>query len=149
MCLQRQQNPYHPFHNFGQYQLAKALAMPEKSTASHIEQVAVNGVSFLREDVAFVSVAHFHNCLDEISGQMAPWQSNIIMDQTVQLKANARYWYRDSLAVLQEILDNPKIAKKCVWSPVKQFNHDNQRVYTDMHTSDWWWEVQVAPYRAY
>ena len=56
---------------------------------------------------------------------------------------NFRVWMRDPLGVLQEILDNPLIKDKVVWAPRKIYDSNNQRVYTDLYTSDWWWETQV------
>ena len=53
-----------------------------------------------------------------------------------------KFYARDSLAVLQEILENPALADKCVWEPERVTNGDGERVYTDMHDSEFWWNTQ-------
>jgi len=56
---------------------------------------------------------------------------------------NMHFWARDSLAVLQEILETPALADKCLWNPRRVTNADGERVYTDIGDSDWWWDMQV------
>jgi len=46
------------------------------------------------------------------------------------------YWKRDTLAVLQEILDNSNLADKCVWAPSQRFSSSGERVYMDMDTCE-------------
>ena len=29
-----------------------------------------------------------------------------------------------------------------MYGPIRQYNDKNKRVYTEMHTRDWWWETQ-------
>ena len=110
-----------------------------------IYNIAVLGQNrFLSENAGCQSVAQFHSCLDEMASVMTPWQSILIKgDDNLPKQEPVRYWLRDSLAVLQEILENPELVDHCVWGPVRQRNSEGERVYTDMHTGDWWWKVQV------
>ena len=125
--------------------LARTLIKPRLQPASHIEAVAVQGAhSFLKDDVGFSSLREFYSRFEELSQLQVPWQSTSIKDD-IELKKDIEYFHRDSLAMLQEILDNPDIASSCVWAPLRQFNGDGQRVYTDMNTADWWWNNQVFP----
>ena len=112
-----------------------------------IRNIAVLGRDrFLSENAGFQSVGHFHSCLDEMASVMVPWQSILIKsDHNICEQEPVRYWLRDSLAVLQEILEIPELADHCVWGPIKQRNSEGERVYTDMHSGDWWWKVQVSP----
>ena len=54
-----------------------------------------------------------------------------------------KYYKRDTLAVLAEILSTPILKDKCVWAPVKMYDTSGNRVYTDIHTGDWMWKQQV------
>ena len=145
MLAQWQHLPYYPFTNVRQNQLAQSLTTPRLEANQTIHNIAVLGQDrFLSENAGFQSVAQFHSCLDEMASVMTPWQSILIKgDDNLPEQEPVRYWLRDSLAVLQEILENPELIDHCVWGPVRQRNSEGERVYTDMHTGDWWWKVQV------
>jgi hypothetical protein len=59
-------------------------------------------------------------------------------------KYKCKAWMRNPLAVLQEILENPTLKDKVVWAPQKAYDATGNRVFTDLHTSEWWWEIQVS-----
>lgn len=94
-------------------------------------------------DTLFDSHNHFYSCLDIIADCQAPWELTRVVSRTNSSRTPLKYWKRDSLVVLQEILENPRIKEKCVWAPTKEYNADGERIYTDMHTTEWWWNVQV------
>jgi hypothetical protein len=60
------------------------------------------------------------------------------------LPATTKYWFRNSLGVLREILPNPRVAKHCKWAPERLETIDGKRVYGDVYTADWWWKKQVC-----
>lgn len=70
------------------------------------------------------------------------WQEADIRGRTEDYHCKA--YKRNPLAVLQEILENSAIKDKMVWAPRKTFDHAGKRVYTDLHTSEWWWRMQVC-----
>src|SRR6266513_2169110 len=46
------------------------------------------------------------------------WDRSLIKgDDNLPEQEPVRYWLRDSLAVLQEILENPELVDHCVWGP--------------------------------
>ena len=90
----------------------------------------------------FSTTQQFFDCLDTITETQAQWEKVTIVDPEGK-KAPVVYYMRDPLAVLQEILSNSDVKDKCVWAPVKLYGEGGERVFTDMHTADWWWEKQV------
>jgi len=32
-----------------------------------------------------------------------------------------------------------------VYAPRPEYDQSGQRIYAEMHTADWWWDVQVLP----
>jgi hypothetical protein len=141
----RRTNIYYPYDSHAQYCLAKSLSTPRLPSATVINAVAVEGAdTFIREGVSFSSVKQFYNRLDSLMLCQSRWESTSIVDTANPSNPEIQYWSRDSLAVLQEILENRELADKCVWAPVKQYNSEGERVYTDMHTADWWWDLQVG-----
>jgi len=149
MNERRQQNKFWPLGTPRNYTLAKALTMPRLQANEVIYNVAVQGASlgpdysFLLPTAAFTSVKDFHSSIDELRSVIAPWQQFKIEDPDDPSKDTVQYWKRDTLAVLQEILENTEIANHCKWAPVRSFNAENERVYTDLFDSNWWWKVQV------
>ena len=136
--------PFAPFQSEGQYLTAKDLSTPRLSSRANIFKWGLKRPgSRLPEDSLFESHREFYSCLDIIADCQSTWESVDIMDSSSPPKIFTKYWKRDSLAVLQEILENPAIKDKCVWEPQKNYNSEGERVYTDMHTGDWWWDIQV------
>jgi hypothetical protein len=53
------------------------------------------------------------------------------------------FWYRNISKVIKHFFRQPAYRELLIYKPVKDFNHDGQRVYSDLHTAKWWWEQQV------
>jgi hypothetical protein len=149
LSSQRKENPFYPFKSFDQYKLAKDMTTPETLPRERIQRIAVEAGrgSYLHEDTGFKSVTDLKEHVDEVMRCQSLWQMEYPWGKTPRAHepwaANVHYWRRDSLAVLQEILENPRLADKCVWGPQKVTNAEGDRVYTDLHDTDMWWEMQV------
>jgi len=152
MRQDRQKNLWHPYVSLEQYQLVRDHARPKIQPEKQIQSVCVNSKhTYLKDsDAPFASVKQFMSCLDKISDCQSNWQEVQINreEQTANMSwdSTIRYWKRDTVAVLQEIFENPLLDGKCVWGPIKDHNSVADRVYTDLHTGDWWWKQQVAPF---
>jgi len=55
------------------------------------------------------------------------------------------FWYRDIIECAKWLLRQPAYAEHLSYTPQQRFEFDEQgrRVYSKMHTADWWWERQV------
>jgi len=55
------------------------------------------------------------------------------------------YWSRDIIKSMRWLMRQPAYAKHLIYTPQHCFNSDTppKRLYTEMHTADWWWETQV------
>ena len=54
------------------------------------------------------------------------------------------HFYRDPVKCVEYLLRQPAFASKMVWGPIKEFSNNGKRLYSEMHTGDWWWEEQVS-----
>jgi len=146
MSQGRKLNPYYPFDSELQYLMAKDLSTPTLHPQNDIERVAVHG-KYVKDEARFDSYRHFIEKFDEMLRCQSLWQSYTFADATnsTPWSTGMRYWCRDTLAVLQEMLENPALADKCVWQPEKNIDGNGDRIYTDLHDSDWWWKMQVLP----
>ena len=50
--------------------------------------------------------------------------------------------YRNVIKSIKFLLRHPPFASDLVYGPTRQYNNKNKRVYTKMHTGDWWWKTQ-------
>lgn len=51
--------------------------------------------------------------------------------------------YRNIITVLRFLLGHRAFREDMVFEPVRQYNSDDKRIYSEMHTGDWWWETQA------
>ncbi|KAI9640247.1 hypothetical protein NHQ30_011297 [Ciborinia camelliae] len=50
--------------------------------------------------------------------------------------------HRDITNCLRFLIGHRPFAKHLSWAPVRQFNYTNRRMYSEMNTGTWWWEMQ-------
>jgi hypothetical protein len=54
-------------------------------------------------------------------------------------------YFRDILACIRSIYSDPELAQDLVVAPEHHYaDHERtDRIYSEIHTGDWWWAVQV------
>jgi hypothetical protein len=76
----------------------------------------------------------------ELPGQ-APFQRKelIIGDERLDL------YSRDVLECIRSLYGNPQFAQDLIFAPERHYTSQDRcsRIYNEMHTGDWWWNVQV------
>lgn len=55
-----------------------------------------------------------------------------------------RFLYRNPVEVIGYLFRQQAFARHMVYAPQKVYNSEGERVISDMHTADWWWETQVG-----
>ena len=53
------------------------------------------------------------------------------------------FYYRDPLECIKALLSQVHLSDTFVWAPERYYNARNERLYSEMHTADWWWDMQV------
>lgn len=55
-------------------------------------------------------------------------------------------WRRDPVECVRELIGNPALRDDMTYAPRKIFEdmEKEQRVWEEMYTADWWWDVQVC-----
>jgi len=54
-----------------------------------------------------------------------------------------RVRYRDAMAMIAFLIGHVPFEDDITYSPVRQYSESGQRVYDEMHTGDWWWDMQT------
>lgn len=63
----------------------------------------------------------------------------------VELGGETReYFYQDPITCIRHLLLQPAYKKNMVYAPTIEYNGAGERMYGEMHTADWWWEMQVS-----
>ena len=60
------------------------------------------------------------------------------------LQQGCVFYYRDIKSTIRYVLRQRTFAEHMIYEPVREFDAEGNRVYTDMHTGDWWWQTQVC-----
>ena len=53
------------------------------------------------------------------------------------------FFYCNVLACVRYLLCQIAYPDDLVYTPWREYDHSGNRIYAEMHTADWWWEVQV------
>jgi len=144
MEKRRQKNIYYPFKNPKQYGLTKTLCKTRFEKEDNIRGFGVKAAklgrfSFGDSEASFSGLKDFYNKIDGLRSAGTSWRPATFEDSGYSIE----YWKRDVLAVLQEILENKSLEKKFVAVPRREYDLEGDRIYTDLHNSNWWWDIQV------
>jgi hypothetical protein len=90
---------------------------------------------------AFPSANALLRNLDIAAGLQSSWKtaSNPLLGEPC---IEQNFYLRNSLEVMKDILRDPSLREDFVWAPRKLYDTDGNRLYMDMWTGDWWWEMQ-------
>ena len=53
------------------------------------------------------------------------------------------FFYRNVLGCVRYLLHQIAYRHDLVYAPRHEYDSTGQRIYAEMHTADWWWDVQV------
>jgi len=52
--------------------------------------------------------------------------------------------YHYSIECIEFVMQQPALREHISYAPAKQFNDDEERFYSEVKSSDWWWNEQVC-----
>lgn len=73
------------------------------------------------------------------TGMTGDW----IQDEIELLGTKRTFWRRDPMAAVQYLMGNPAFQASLCYCPQKEYDPNNERVYHEMWSGDWWWRTQV------
>jgi len=104
--------------------------------------VAIDNIPFVG-DFDFRSGKQLERIMEDmiVCDRLSTWQSTILYDP--HEKVEHEFWYRNLVDIIQYLL------AQLAFSPHLQFQvtckyQDSQRIYNELYTADWWWEVEVS-----
>src|SRR5262249_46304202 len=73
-----------------------------------------------------------------------PWKEYEV--EIPNIKQNSQLWLHDPINVIQRLISTPEWADKIDYCPIQEWQSPERktRIYSEMWTGDWWWDMQVG-----
>ncbi|KAF8257246.1 hypothetical protein EI94DRAFT_1632425, partial [Lactarius quietus] len=88
---------------------------------------------------------HTPKQLNEIINDKLPGRPPFQCHKIVVASEHLQFYFRDILQSIRSLFGDPKFARDMVYALERHYANSERssRVYSEMHTGDWWWAVQV------
>ena len=138
------QDPWYPFSNPHEFKQARWMIESSLSKSS-VDRYFCDG-RCTSSEVAFTSGWTLYKQLDRMYPELGPdsWkihEANWSLD--VGRSRRTTYYYRSPLSCIEYLLKQACFRDHLVYAPVREYNQAGERMYSEMHTADWWWSTQV------
>ena len=132
-------NPWAPFPNGQGFRLASWL-LESKVSKSRINEYFSCGLGN-SESVVYGSMHTLEKHLRELDpySPYLRWFEGQVEDG----RRTLTFFYRNVLDCVRYLLRQIAYTDDFVYAPRREYDHTGQRVYAEMHTADWWWDIQV------
>ena len=133
------EDPWAPFNSAQGFKLASWF-IDGKVSKSRINEYFSSGLGNA-ESVGYSSMHTLENhfrILDPYS-QYLQWFEGQVEDGQRTLP----FFYRDVLGCVRYLLRQIAYRDDLVYAPRREYDPSGHRIYAEMHTGDWWWDVQV------
>jgi Plavaka transposase len=134
------ENPWNPFTCGQGFKLASWF-IESKVPKSRINEYFTNQLGN-SDSVGYSSMHTLENFLRRLDphGPYLQWFEGQAEDDQRTLP----FFYRNILDCVRYLLRQIAYRDDLVYAPRREYDQDGQRIYAEMHTADWWWDVQVS-----
>jgi len=67
------------------------------------------------------------------------WTEAVIEDG----RHTTTFYYRNALDCVCYLVRQVAYISDMVYAPIQEYDSSGERLYSEMHTADWWWDTQV------
>ena len=65
------------------------------------------------------------------------------------LQQGCVFYFREIKSIVKHLLRQRTFLEHLVYDPIREVDREVNQVYTDIHTGDWWWRIQVGLFVQY
>jgi hypothetical protein len=143
-------NPYTPFETAFDFKLARWMTesrIPKTGITDYFNQGLCTPAAG-DPAVGFGSSYMMCRLLNKIDPDLglAQWQRESCEVMEGTRKRVTWYYFRPLLACIQYLLRQPISAEDMVYHSIREYNDNGEKMYSKLHTADWWWKVQVSTF---
>ncbi len=139
-------DPFRPFSSKQEYQIASWCIKNSISRTAIDELLGIQGFQHLTNTTSahrlFNKIDDMHYPLDESS-----WEQGYVCFDRLEdpnIEQTVPFWYRNPVECIEFLLQQPAYRDHMVYAPVREYNEEGERMYSELHTSNWWWRMQVS-----
>ncbi|KIM22688.1 hypothetical protein M408DRAFT_78738, partial [Serendipita vermifera MAFF 305830] len=135
---------YYPFANDIDFELAAWLHDSGLSRSKIDEFLKLKYVSVQARMPSFTSAAMLRDRIELLPDDGPRWKGQKVTAEYGDPTAPITLFYKDPIEVVAYLLSRPNLASHMKFAPAKVWETSSKksRVYSDMFTSEWWWDVQ-------
>jgi hypothetical protein len=133
-------NPWYPFRDSFDFSSARTLTL-KNLTNSAIDALFSQGL-LPTPKLSFGSAQALHLKLKQLAIDMGEPSWNIGHEALAD-KTMAMFKYRNPIDLIKYLLRQRVYRDNLVYSPVREYR-DDARLYSELHTADWWWNTQLS-----
>ncbi|RPA70531.1 hypothetical protein BJ508DRAFT_337105, partial [Ascobolus immersus RN42] len=142
------EEPWHPFINGREYAMARWF-FEAGVGKTHINAYFNYGLGDVE---GFTSAYDFQKLLEEMhcnpgheyGDTLKQWRDGYVNFPENGIDHEHIFHYRLLEPTIQRFFEEPWFQDKLIFLPEKKIRPDGVRVFTEMHTGDWWWNLQAA-----
>ncbi|KAH9058056.1 hypothetical protein EDB87DRAFT_1675459 [Lactarius vividus] len=129
-----------PFQSQRDWEVARWAKMRGPSSSAVTELLAIPEV-VERLGLSYSTTNELNSVIDKLPGP-PPFKSDVLEVGGEHL----HFYHRDIILCIQTLFGNPEFAQDLVFAPERHYADAERtcRVYSEMHTGDWWWSVQTS-----
>jgi len=53
------------------------------------------------------------------------------------------FYYRNIIDCVRYLIRQVPYSSDMVYAPIREYDSSGERLYSEMHTADWWWDMHV------
>lgn len=139
-----QWNPWQPFASAAEFKLARFF-LESNTPKSSIDDYFNNGLCHVEaENMSFTTGESFYKALNRMHGGAPSWQDGEIeIVENIKPSSTTSFYYRNVVDCAHYLLRQPCYTEDMIFAPVREYDGDGHRMFSEMHTASWWWDTQV------
>jgi len=140
-CRDLRENPWAPFASAQGFKLGSWF-IESKVSKTRINDYFLNGIG------NSTSVGHISmHTLENLLRHLDPYSPYLqwLEGHVEKGQRTLPFFYRNLLDCMRDLLRQIAYRDDLVYAPRREYDQSGHRIYAEMHTADWWWDVQVLP----